>query len=110
LAIVTAGFAVAAHSLWIALLMLAIFLAVYLPLIGFEENFLREQFADYEQYARRVPRLFPRLRPPPAGVPGEPTRVRFSLDLYLKHREYNAVLGAAVMMAALIFKLIWFSR
>ena len=28
----------------------------------------------------------------------------FSLDLYLKHREYNALLGVVAMMAALIVK------
>ena len=29
----------------------------------------------------------------------------FSLDLYLKHREYNALLGALAMIAALIVKM-----
>ncbi len=34
---------------------------------------------------------------------------RFSRDLYLKHREYNALLGAAGIYAALALRL-YFSR
>jgi len=100
--IIAAGFAVAGRSLWIALAMAAIFVAIYLPVMGFEEQFLRSQFADFDKYSRRVPRLLPRLSA--AGPRGT-----FSSELYLKHREYNAALGAAAMIAALIFKLVWLS-
>jgi protein-S-isoprenylcysteine O-methyltransferase Ste14 len=101
--IIAAGFALAARSLWIALVMAVIFIVIYLPVIGDEERFLRSQFPGYDEYARRVPRLRPRLSA--AGSRGE-----FSLRLYLKHREYNAALGAAAVMAALIIKLLWLSR
>jgi hypothetical protein len=30
----------------------------------------------------------------------------FSRELYLKHREYNALIGAALMMLALVVKLL----
>ena len=102
--ILAAGFALAARSLWIALAMAVIFLAIYLPVMGFEEQFLRSQFPGFDEYARHVPRLLPRLSAA-AGPRGE-----FSRDLYMKHREYNAALGAAAVMAALIFKLVWLSR
>ncbi len=102
--IIAAGFTLAARSLWIALAMALIFVAIYLPVIGFEEQFLRSQFPGFDEYARRVPRLLPRL-----WAAADP-RGKFSLDLYLKHREYNAALGAAAVMAALIFKLLWLSR
>ncbi len=102
--IIVAGFALAARNLWIALAMAVIFVAIYLPVMGFEEQFLRAQFPGFDEYARRVPRLLPRLSAA-AGPRGE-----FSLDLYMKHREYNAALGAAAVMAALIFKLVWLSR
>jgi hypothetical protein len=94
---------VAARSLLIALVAAAIFLAIYLPVMRFEEQLLRSQFPGFDDYARRVPRLVPRLSAE-AGASGE-----FSLDLYRRHREYNAALGAAAMLAALIFKLVWLS-
>ncbi|MFZ3213605.1 MAG: isoprenylcysteine carboxylmethyltransferase family protein [Terriglobales bacterium] len=99
--IMAAGFAVAARSFWIALAMAAIFLAIYVPVMNFEEQFLRSQFPGFDEYAQRIPRLLPRIsaRPGPRG--------QFSLDLYRKHREYNAALGAAAILAALIFKLVW---
>ena len=102
--IIAAGFTVAARSLEIALAAAVIFLVIYLPVIRFEEQLLRAHFPGFEDYARRVPRLLPRLSP------AESPRGEFSLDLYRKHREYNAILGAAAMLVALIFKLVWLSR
>jgi protein-S-isoprenylcysteine O-methyltransferase Ste14 len=104
--IIAAGFAVAARDWWIALAMLLIFLAIYIPVIRFEEKLLRGMFgADFDAYMTRVPRLLPRLRAETSG-----TRGAFSRALYLKHREYQAALGTAVMLAALAAKLIWFSQ
>ncbi len=57
------GFAVAAHSWWIALALAVLFALIYLPTIRSEEEFLRGQFSDYDEYMRRVPRLLPRLTP-----------------------------------------------
>lgn len=101
--VLAAGFAITARSLWLALGMLLIFLVLYLPVIRSEEAFLGAQFPQFEDYARRVPRLFPR-------IPGAPGQGAFSRELYLKHREYNALLGAVAMMAALALKLGFFSR
>ena len=99
--IIAAGFVVAARNLWIALAMAVIFVAIYVPVMGFEEQFLRSQFPGFDEYAGRVPRLLPRLSAA-AGPRGQ-----FSLELYRKHREYNAALGATAILAALIFKLVW---
>ena len=97
------GFAVAARSWWVGVVLVAMFFAIYLPVIGDEEKFLRQKFPEFEEYARRVPRIFPRIGPPapPADAPAG-----FSPDLYWKHREYNALLGALAMLAALIAKLL----
>jgi len=97
------GFAVAARSWWVGIALVVMFFAIYLPVIGDEEKFLRQKFPEFEEYARRVPRIFPRVVPqhPPADAAGA-----FSSGLYLKHREYNALLGALAMLAALIAKLI----
>lgn len=98
-----AGFAVAARDVWLAAAMLVFFLAVYLPVIFSEEAWLRANFPEFEEYARRVPRLWPRF--PRAGAPTG----RFSRKLYLEHREYNALLGAVAMLGALVVKLLRFS-
>jgi protein-S-isoprenylcysteine O-methyltransferase Ste14 len=98
-----AGFAVAARDVWLAAAMLVFFLAIYLPVIFSEEAWLRANFPEFEEYARRVPRLWPRFRR--AGAPAG----RFSRELYLEHREYNALLGAVAMLGALVVKLLRFS-
>ena len=102
--IMAVGFAIAAQSLWILALMLVMFFAIYLPVIQSEEQFLRGKFANFEEYARNVPRLFPRLTP--FGIGG----ASFSSALYAQHREYNAILGTAAVMAALVAKLWWRSN
>ena len=97
--IMAVGFALAARSAIIFVLMLAMFFAIYMPVIRSEEVYLREKFPDFDDYARSVPRLLPRLsafQNPPGS---------FSRALYLQHREYNAILGTVGVMAALVAKL-----
>ena len=100
------GFAVAARSWWVGVALVVMFFAIYLPVIRDEENFLRQKFPEFEEYARRVPRMFPRIMP---HSDSDETAGGFSFDLYLKHREYNALLGALAMTGALIVKMVWFS-
>src|ERR1700689_2409638 len=57
------GFAVAARSWWVGVILVVMFFAIYLPVIRGEEKFLREEFPEFEEYARQVPRMFPRVRP-----------------------------------------------
>jgi protein-S-isoprenylcysteine O-methyltransferase Ste14 len=102
--IIAAGFAVAARSWWIVLVLVVFFGAIYIPVIRSEEAFLRSHFPEFENYSREVPRLLPRFRNPSA------TSGSFSRELYLKHREYNAFIGTAVMLLALVAKLIWAGR
>ncbi len=100
------GFAVAARSWWVGVALVVMFFAIYLPVIRGEEAFLRQKFPEFEQYARRVPRMFPRIAPHSTATDEGPAG--FSMDLYRKHREYNALLGALAMLAALGAKMIWF--
>ena len=100
------GFSAAAGS-WIIFTALAVlFAAIYGPTIQSEEAWLREHFAEFEEYARRVPRLLPRLTPASLPEEGDHTRARgaFSWALYRKHREYNALMGAAAIYLALALK------
>lgn len=101
--ILGAGFAIAARNWWLALLMAAVLLLVYLPVIRREEEYLRARHPEYEAYAQRVPRLLPRLRAAEAWW-------AFSRERYLRHREYNALLGSVAVMAALALKLLFRSR
>jgi protein-S-isoprenylcysteine O-methyltransferase Ste14 len=96
--ILAAGFAVASRSWWVALIAAIMFFAIYIPVIRGEEGFLRARFPEFDEYARHVPRLFPRLRPYQSSA------TSFSWDLYWKHREYNAALGAAFMIATMVVK------
>jgi protein-S-isoprenylcysteine O-methyltransferase Ste14 len=91
------GFAAASRSLWITLLLALLFLLIYAPTIYGEEQFLRSTFPEFESYARRVPRLFPRLTA--AGTSGGGS---FSGALYLQHREYNSLLGTCAVYAVLV--------
>ena len=102
------GFAIAARSWWVGVALLMMFFAIYIPVIRDEETFLRQKFPEFSEYARRVPRLFPRLVPVPKSA--DNASAGFSRDLYLKHREYNAILGAVVMFAALASKLLLLSK
>jgi protein-S-isoprenylcysteine O-methyltransferase Ste14 len=100
------GFAVAARSWWVGVALVVMFVAIYLPVIRDEEAFLRQKFPEFEEYARRVPRMLPRPTRSYSAT-GEASG-GFAWDLYLKHREYNALLGAMAMMAGLVIKMSFF--
>jgi protein-S-isoprenylcysteine O-methyltransferase Ste14 len=112
-ALMAAGFAVALLSWPLALVLAAGFAIVYIPVIAGEEQFLRATFPGFDDYCRQVPRLIPRLTParaqmgqelPSGGSPAtNPPSGGFSLALYLKHREYNAAIGAALLYLSLLF-------
>ena len=99
--ILAIGFALASRSWWIVAGIVLLFFAIYLPVIRAEEVFLRDRFPQFEDYARQVPRFFPRV------LPSAKNSGAFSRDLYWKHREYNATLGAAGMLAALVAKMLF---
>jgi len=98
--LIAAGFAVALESWAVGLALAVMFAAIYIPVIASEERFLRATFPEFDDYCSRVPRLIPRLSA--ARTSGNGERGRFFLPLYLKHREYNALLGAALLYLALL--------
>ena len=99
--IMAAGLAMAARSWWVVGIMTATFGAIYVPVIAAEERYLRQTFAGYDQYAAHVPRLLPRLT-----AYGE-QQGAYSGERYWKHREYQASIGCAAMVAVLAAKMIW---
>lgn len=97
--LIAAGFAIAARSVWIWVLLLGLFVLIYVPVIRGEEAYLRSVFPEFESYSRRVPCLLPRWS-------GESLTASFSRELYLKHREYNALIGAVLMVLAITVKML----
>ncbi len=98
--ILAAGFAIAARSWWIVTIMLLMFAAIYIPVIAGEERYLRRTFPGYDDYARHVPRMFPRLSPYGSQ------QSAYSSARYWKHHEYEASIGCVAVLAILIVKLI----
>ena len=99
------GFAAAAAS-WIILVALAVLFAViYIPTIRSEEGYLREHFAGFDEYAEKVPRLFPRLTPAAFPANENASGGRFSAEQWRHHREYNALMGAGSIYLALAVRL-----
>ena len=110
--LMAAGFAVALLSWPLAVLLAAGFAVIYVPVIAGEEHFLRDTFPEFEEYCRQVPRLLPRLTPAKvqddqavasAALAGDMASDGFSFALYLKHGEYNAALGAALLYLSLLY-------
>ena len=98
------GFALAAGRWPLGLLLVVLFLAIYVPTILSEETFLRATFPAFDAYARKVPRLLPRLTP--ARFKAEESAVGgFDQERYLHHREYNALVGAAAIYVALTLRM-----
>ncbi len=100
------GFGVAAGNWLLVILLVVLFLAIYLPVIQGEEEYLRANFPGFDTYTRSVPRLLPRLTPAPRIGQGG----AFSRTLYLHHREYNALMGSGAIYLALILKCILQNR
>ena len=94
-----AGLAIAARRWELAALFAAVFGLVYLPVVELEEQHLRELFPEFEDYARRVPRLIPRL-----SARGENGRTPFQWAVYRRNREYEALAGFLAGVAALAWK------
>ena len=95
--LVAAGLVVASRSVGLAVLFGAVFMLVYLPVIELEEQHLRKIFAEYADYAVRVPRFRP-CRPGGQGL--EP----FQFSLYVRNQEYQALAGFVLGTGLLIWK------
>ena len=97
---VAAGCAIAARRWELGLLFAVVFGLVYLPAVELEEQHLRRLFPAFEDYARRVPRLIPRLAA--AEGAGRP----FAYAIYRRNREYEALAGYLAGLAVLVWKVL----
>jgi protein-S-isoprenylcysteine O-methyltransferase Ste14 len=91
------GCTIAAARPSLAALVGAIFLLVYLPVMQQEEGRLAELFPEFQDYARRVPQLIPRI---PSSLPAQ----SFEWRVYRANREERALYGFLLVYAFLIFK------
>jgi len=122
------GLVIASGRPWFVLLLVG-FVLIYDRVMRKEERRLERLFGDeYRRYAREVPRFLPRRIPSADEIRGATSTVahlgdqqtavaieepplprhasnRFLLRRYIAHREYQAMLGIAVMFLALAVKL-----
>lgn len=91
------GLVIAGRNVALGVLLAAVFVLIYLPVIEAEEQHLRHLFPGYNEYADRVPLLLP------FGNMTGSTR-GFSLPLYRKNQEYQALLGFLAGLAYLLWK------
>lgn len=93
------GFTIASGVWWLALLFIALFLGIYLPVMRVEMGDLIELFGkDYKEYASRVPLFFPRFSRYKASAE------KFDMSLYMRYREYRAAVGMVFALSILAVK------
>jgi protein-S-isoprenylcysteine O-methyltransferase Ste14 len=98
-----AGFSLATARLELAGIFVIFFLSVYWPVMRREADYMTNLFPDeYQLYANNVPLFWPRLRRWPAAA-----QLPFDWQLYLRYREYRALLGMAAALALLVAKIYW---
>ncbi|HET6841017.1 MAG TPA: isoprenylcysteine carboxylmethyltransferase family protein [Candidatus Angelobacter sp.] len=110
--LIAIAFLVAARDWRIAIGACAMFAFIYIPVVRAEEKYLSSVFPGYADYCAQVARFWPRLTPYRASsldsaASGEGSGAGFSAALYRKHREYNALMGSALVMAVLVVKILW---
>jgi protein-S-isoprenylcysteine O-methyltransferase Ste14 len=90
-----------AQPIFVALTVL-FFGVLYVRTAREEERVLEGMFGEeYREYRRAVPAFLPTLTPYRRGEAG------FQFRRYLYNKEYQAALGVAVMMAALLGDYVW---
>jgi len=85
--LITAGFCVAGNNIWLAIIGLPLFFAIFNPTMASEEEQLDASFGQtYREYCESVPRVLPRWSRKALQGGHDWQQVR-------KHREANNILG-----------------
>jgi len=94
------GCAISGGSWWLATWLVVFFLLIYWPVMQAEAAHMETLFSgDYQKWAASVPLFIPRLTPYRENGPR-----CFDFQQYLRHREYRAVLGLAIVIGILLLK------
>ncbi len=94
------GCAIGGGSLLLGSWLVALFLLVYWPVMRAESAYMRSLFAGaYSEWEARVPMFIPRVTPYRNG-----RTQSFDPRQYLRHREYRALIGLAIVIVVLSLK------
>ncbi|MBE7544217.1 MAG: isoprenylcysteine carboxylmethyltransferase family protein [Bryobacteraceae bacterium] len=93
------GCTIAAAQPWLALLVAAVFLLVYQPVMEQEEQHLAKLFPEFADYAAQVPQLLPKR-------PLKPLQTPFSWAMYRHNREQKALYGLLMVLAFLVVRML----
>ncbi|MBI4852031.1 MAG: isoprenylcysteine carboxylmethyltransferase family protein [Acidobacteria bacterium] len=98
-----AGFALATARLELVAIFVLFYLLVYSSVMRSEADYMQQTFPNqYPNYAENVPLFLPRLTAWKEG-----SKADFDLSLYLRYREYRALLGTVAALGVLIAKTYW---
>lgn len=98
-----AGFALATARLELVGIFAIFYLLVYWSVMQSEANYMQQTFPNqYPTYKENVPLFWPRL-----SAWKESSKASFDLSLYLRYREYRALLGTVAALGVLIAKTYW---
>jgi protein-S-isoprenylcysteine O-methyltransferase Ste14 len=101
------AFTLMMHDVWIAAVYVVAFVAMYVPKAIREERHVAQLYGEtYARYAARVGAVVPRLGSLRAGGA---KGAGFAWPQVLRHREYEAWLGAAAASAILLARAVWFA-
>ncbi len=100
--LVATGFAIASRQWPLGVLFGIVFVFIYLPAIELEEQHLRKLFPEFAAYAERVPALWPTISPI-----RKPEHFRW--NLYIRNREYQALIGFVMGALYLILRSFYIS-
>jgi protein-S-isoprenylcysteine O-methyltransferase Ste14 len=90
------GLCLVAHDVWLLALVSVLFAVQYGAIVAAEERFLRERFgAEYDAWAARVPRFWPRLAPVTSERPWDVRRA-----LRKEHNPAAAWISLALVLVA----------
>jgi len=102
-AFLAAGFAVASWSVPVTILLALYFGVFYAQAMRREEWELREAYGKaFDDYATTVPRFWPKLSAKTSAGSSH-----FSFSQYVRNREYQAAIGAVLLIAVLAALATW---
>ena len=94
------GVALSTGALWFVGVFVTFYLLIYVPVMSAEAATLGDLFpSEYENYRRDVPLFLPRVTPYRERLPRQ-----FERSAYLKHREYRAAFGLALVYGLMATK------
>lgn len=100
--IIGVGFTIAAGRWYLGLIFVAFFFVIYVPVMRVESKVVAELFGErFETYARAVPLFVPRVT---GYKDTDSTGTGFDGSLYLRYREYQALLGLVFAWILLALK------